>query len=80
LATYLRVLGEQLQIAPRHLLTSQELRKIVLENLCDPKQWVEAELCSPRVSELIGGEVSAMLKGKRALSVENGKIKIQKLS
>ncbi|MFO1462234.1 MAG: HRDC domain-containing protein [bacterium] len=79
LGTYLRVLSERLEIAARHLLTANELRKIVLEKLHDPKQWVEQGLCSPRVAELIGEELTAMLAGKRALSIDNGRINIQKI-
>jgi ribonuclease D len=76
---YLRVLSERYEIAARHLFTTHELRKIVLDNMTDPKQWVENGLCSARVSELIGEEMRAMLQGKRALSIENGKIKIESL-
>ncbi|MDL1872710.1 ribonuclease D [Deltaproteobacteria bacterium PRO3] len=79
LGTYLRNLSEQLQIASRHLLTTHELRKIVLEKLHDPKQWVEQGLCSPQVAALIGEDLRAMLEGRRALSIENGRIKIQHL-
>lgn len=79
LGTYLRNLSEQLQIAARHLLTANELRKIVLEKLHDPKQWVEQGLCSPQVASLIGEDLRAMLEGRRALSIENGRIKIQHL-
>lgn len=79
LGAYLRVLSERYEIAARHLFTTQELRKIVLDNMIDPKQWVEKGLCSPRVSELIGEELGAMLRGKRALSIEGGKIKIELL-
>ncbi len=79
LGAYLRVLSERYEIAARHLFTTSELRKIVLDNMSDPKQWVEKGLCSPRVSELIGEEMRAMLQGKRALSIENGKIKIESL-
>ncbi|MCE9624021.1 MAG: HRDC domain-containing protein [Deltaproteobacteria bacterium] len=79
LGTYLRVLSEQLEIASRHLLTAAELRKIVLENLLDPKQWVEKGLCSAQVADLIGEDLTAMLEGRRVLSIANGKIKIQEL-
>jgi len=79
LGTYLRVLSEQLEIASRHLLTAAELRKIVLENLHDPKQWVEKGLCSAQVADLIGEDLTAMLEGRRGISIANGKIKIQEL-
>ncbi|HKY63807.1 MAG TPA: HRDC domain-containing protein [bacterium] len=79
LGAYLRVLSERYEIAARHLFTTHELRKIVLDNMTDPKQWVEKGLCSPRVSELVGEELRAMLQGKRALSIESGKIKIESL-
>lgn len=76
---YLRVLSERYEIAARHLFTTHELRKIVLDNMTEPKQWVEKGLCSSRVSDLIGEEMKAMLQGKRALSIDNGKIKIESL-
>lgn len=79
LGTYLRVLCEDLQIASRQLLTSKELRKIVVENLLDPEQWVQAGVCSPQVKDLVGKELSALLRGKRALTLEYGKIKIVKI-
>lgn len=79
LGTYLRVLCEELHVASRQLLTSKELRQIVVENLLDPEQWVQAGICSAQVKDLVGDELTAILKGKRALSLENAKIKIVKI-
>ncbi|HCU23753.1 MAG TPA: hypothetical protein DF383_01950 [Deltaproteobacteria bacterium] len=79
LGTYLRVLCERHEIAARNLLTTQQLRKIVLDQLDDPEQWVEKGLCSLRVRDLIGEDLQAMLQGRRALSIENGRIKIAEL-
>ncbi len=79
LGTYLRVLCEDLNIASRQLLTARELKKIVLEHLTEPEQWVQAGLCTTEVSQLIGEDLKAILLGKTALKVEGGKIKIIKL-
>jgi ribonuclease D len=80
LGTYLRVLCEDLEISSRQLLTARDLRKIVVENLTSTEQWIRAGICSPRVCELIGEELLAMLQGRRALTLEDGKLKITKLT
>jgi len=76
LGTYLRALCEDLQIASRQLLTAKDLRKIVAEGLHDPKDWVKRGVCGAHVVDLVGEDLTAMLRGERALSLEGGRIKI----
>jgi len=78
LSTYLRMLSEELRIAPRQLLTSKELKRIVVDKLWEPKQWVTLGLCRPQVAELVGPELSAMLQGKRALTLKDGRLQVIK--
>lgn len=78
-ATYLRFLGEDLKVAPRQLLTVDKIRRVVVDNLWDPKQWAEAGLCPVHVAELVGDEITAMLQGRRAMTVKDGSLQILKL-
>jgi len=80
LATYLRFLTEDLRIAPRQLLTVDKLRRIVVQNLLDPKEWSEQGICPPQVAELIGDDITAMLQGKRALRIDHGTLKTIQLT
>ncbi len=79
LGTYLRTLSEELRIAPRQLLTARELRIIVADNLLNPEDWVRRGLCREPVAKLVGPELTAMLKGQRALAIETDRLKIMKL-
>jgi ribonuclease D len=78
-ATYLRFLSEDLKVAPRHLLTTDKIRRIIVENLLDPDDWVEAGICPRQVADLVGKEISAMMQGRRAIAVQNGAMKILKI-
>lgn len=78
LSTYLKAICQEHKIASRLVFTVKELQKIVVENLRDPKQWVELGLCSPQACQMVGEDLSAVLQGKRGLTVENEKLKILK--
>jgi len=78
LSTYLRMLCEQMRIAPRQVLTAKELKRIVVDELWDPQQWVDHGLCRPQVAELFGPEIKAMLQGKRALTLKDGRLHVIK--
>jgi len=80
LATYLRFLTEDLRIAPRQLLTVDKLRRIVVQNLLDPAQWASEGICPPQVAELIGDDITAMLKGERALMIDGDVLKTIQLT
>ncbi|MBC7387028.1 MAG: HRDC domain-containing protein [Cryobacterium sp.] len=74
--TYLGILADRERIAMKHLLTTGQLLPLLREKVSDPKEWVEKKLMSAEAARLVGGELHAMLEGKRALSIEGRKIKI----
>lgn len=74
LSTYLRHLCSELGIATRLTLTNQSIEKIVLENLLNPRQWFEQGLCSQEAASLVSKEILAMLNGRRALTIQGGKM------
>lgn len=79
LATYLKSLCRNLEIASRLILTSKDLNKIVVENLLDSEQWIEAGICSRQAAELVGEELKDVLNGKKALAIQEGKLKVLNL-
>lgn len=77
--TYLGILADRERIALKHLLTMNQLLPLLREKVETPSEWVEKKLLSAEAARLIGDELLALLKGKRALSVEGRKIKIVSL-
>ena len=78
LSTYLKAICQEHRVASRLIFTVKELQKIVVDNLQDPKQWVELGLCSPQACKLVGEDIVAVLHGKRGLTVGNGQLQILK--
>ncbi len=77
--TYLGILADRERIAMKHLLTMGQLLPLLREKVETPQGWVEKKLLSAEAARLIGDELLALLKGKRALSIEGRKIKIVSL-
>lgn len=74
LFTFLRARCLELKIAPRLVLTTKNLAKIVVEKLDHPEQWIEAGLCSPEACELIGPDLLSALHGKEGLAIKDGRL------
>ncbi|MBS1960882.1 MAG: HRDC domain-containing protein [Bdellovibrionales bacterium] len=74
--TYLGILADRERIAMKHLLTMNQLLPILREKAGGPEEWVAKKLLSAEAARLVGGELHALLQGKRALSIDGRKIKI----
>lgn len=79
LGTYLKVLCQKFQVASRLILTVPDLQKIVVDNLQDPEQWVQAKICTRRACDLVGKDLREVLQGKRALAIRNEKLEELKM-
>ncbi len=77
--TYLGILADRERIAMKHLLTAGQLLPLLREKVSHPDEWVAKKLLSAESARLIGGELLALLQGRRALSVDGKKIKIVSL-
>jgi ribonuclease D len=77
--TYLGILADREKIAMKHLLTMGQLLPLLRDKGASPAEWVEKKLLSAEAARLVGGELHALLQGKRALSVDGRKIKIVSL-
>jgi ribonuclease D len=77
--TYLGILADRERIAMKHLLTTAQLLPLLRAKASKPEEWVEKELLSAEAARLVGGELHALLQGKRALSIDGRKIKIVSL-
>jgi ribonuclease D len=77
--TYLGILADRERIAMKHLLSMGQLLPLLREKVSHPDEWVAKKLLSAEAARLIGGELHALLQGKRALSVDGRKIKIVSL-
>ncbi len=77
--TYLGILADRERIAMKHLLTMGQLLPLLRDKASGPDEWVEKKLLSAEAARLVGGELHALLQGKRALSIDGRKIKIVSL-
>ncbi len=77
--TYLGILADRERIAMKHLLTANQLLPLLREKVSSPDEWVAKKLLSVDAAKLIGGELLALLQGRRALSINGKKIKIVSL-
>lgn len=77
--TYLGILADRERIAVKHLLTMNQLLPLLRDKAVSPEEWVEKKLLSAEAARLVGGELHALLQGKRALSIDGRKIKIVSL-
>jgi len=77
--TYLGILADRERIAMKHLLTMNQLLPLLRDKSSTPDEWVAKKLLSAEAARLVGGELHALLQGKRALSIDGRKIKIVEL-
>jgi ribonuclease D len=77
--TYVGLLSEELQIAPRFLLTGSGIPKLILSADKTVAEWVEDGCLSERAGKMIGEELKALLSGKRGLVIHGGKLKATKV-
>jgi len=74
--TYLGILADREKIAVKHLMTVSQLMPLLRQKFETPEDLVSQGLLSPGAANLIGGEIIAILRGKRALSVDGRKVRI----
>lgn len=74
--TYLGILADREKIAVKHLMTVSQLMPLLRQKFETPEDLVQQGLLSPGAAKLIGGEIIAILRGRRALSVDGRKVKI----
>jgi len=79
LQCYVGILADRHQIASKHLLTSGQLLPLLRKNAENLDELVQAGILSAGAAQLIGEEVIAFLKGKRALSVTGFQVRIVEL-
>lgn len=76
LGTFLKTICQENKIASRLVLTVKELQRIVVDNLYEPEQWVEAGLCSSAAAQLVGKPIQSVLAGHKGLGIQSGKLTV----
>jgi ribonuclease D len=79
LKTYLGILADEHRIASRHLIGTAQLLSLLRVRADSPADWVKQGILTEGAAHLIGAELIALLKGKRALAVEGSRIRIVEL-
>jgi ribonuclease D len=76
---YVGMLADRHQVAIRHLVSSSQLLPLLRSGAKDPQELARRELLSSAAAALIGHEVIAFLRGKRALSVNDAEVRVVEL-
>ncbi len=79
LKCYVGILADRHKIAAKHLISSSQLLSFVRSHVESPQDLVEAGILEKDAAHLIGEEIIAFVRGKRALSVSGTKIQIVKV-
>ncbi len=80
LKTYVGILADREKIALKHLITVAQLLPILRGKFTDPEELVQKGILTAEAARLVGGEILALLNGKRAISVQGSKVKIVEIS
>ena len=73
---FVGVLADQHKIAAKHLLTTSKLLLLLRTPLEKSDDLVKAGILGAEAATLIGDELISMMKGKRALRIQNGELQI----
>jgi ribonuclease D len=76
LKCYVGILADQHKIAAKHLMTTAQLLPLLRGKFNEPKDLATAGILSPEAATLVGGELIALLKGERALSIDGYRVNI----
>jgi ribonuclease D len=76
LKCYIGLLADRHRIAAKHLVTSKQLLPLLRNKMDASSDFVKHEILTEDAAALIGEELLAFLKGKRALQVVGSKIKV----
>ncbi|NBU20904.1 hypothetical protein EBS43_05765 [bacterium] len=73
---FVGVLADHHKIAAKHLLTTSKLLMLLRTPLEKPDDLVQSGILGAEASSLIGAELISMLKGNRALKIQNGEVQV----
>lgn len=73
---YVGILADEHNVAQRHLLTAAQMLPLLRSKAQTWQEWKDQGLLSAYAAELIGEEVMAFLRGKRALSIDRNRVKV----
>jgi ribonuclease D len=76
LRCFVSMLADQHKIAAKHLLTTAKLLPLLRGKVSQSSELVEKGILSEEAARLIGDELISMIRGKRALLVKDGHVKI----
>jgi ribonuclease D len=76
---FVKLLAEDLQISARHLVTSDDLLPMLRRKFETIDEVVAAGILSAGAAAMIGEDLLEMMRGRRALSVGEGGIRVQKV-
>jgi ribonuclease D len=76
---FVKVLADDLAIAPRHLAVVDDLLPLLRRDFRGKEDLVNAGVLTAGAAELIGEELLAMVRGSRGLSLSRSNVKIAKL-
>jgi ribonuclease D len=79
LKCYVGILADRHRIAAKHISTAGQLLPLLREKLDTPEQLVKAGLLTREAAMLVGEELIAFVRGKRALLVEGTQIRVREL-
>jgi ribonuclease D len=73
---YIGILADRHRIAAKHLVTSKQLLPVLRNRPESPEDFVKYDILTSSAAKLIGEELLAFLKGKRALQICGSKIQV----
>ncbi|MCM2323462.1 MAG: HRDC domain-containing protein [Oligoflexia bacterium] len=79
LRCFIGILADEHRIASKHLLSTGQLLPLLRSKAGTPDELVRQGLLGQEAAQLIGEELIAFMQGKRALSLQGGRIRIAKL-
>ncbi len=80
LRCYVGILADQHKIASKHLMSTSKLLPLLRSKIENSEELGKAGILSEAAARLIGEELIAMIRGKRALIVDQSQIKVMKIN
>jgi ribonuclease D len=78
--TYASFLAARHEIALRYLINTNKAIALTQQKSEDEETWVREGILTRRACDLIGSDLKALLEGKRALVLKNGKLEVRELA
>ncbi|MBI3555497.1 MAG: ribonuclease D [Deltaproteobacteria bacterium] len=76
---FVKLLSDELQISSRHLITPDDILPLLRKRFATVDEVVAADVMTEGSARLIGGELLAIIHGKRGLSVKDGSVRVTDL-